>query len=154
MESGYMLQNYYSSVQAPAIKKYGLFNTAYIPKHLKLIFTGMPDFLPQFPFVRPNPEGMNIWLTTPAFFALITANWLDLLVILARLSAFLISLPAMIYTATGWVHRYTLDYLPFLFVAIAITVSLHGRQIRIRHEVKLLADFFIGVCFHFFMPMG
>jgi len=122
MESGYMLQNYYSSVQAPEIQKYGLFNTAYIPKHLKLIFTGMPDFLPEFPFVRPNPEGMNIWLTTPAFFALFAANWLDVLVILAGLSAFVISLPAMIYTATGWVqfgYRYALDYLPFLFLAIA-----------------------------------
>ena len=122
MESGYMLQNYYSSVQAPAIEKYGLFNTSYIPKHLKLIFTGMPDFLPEFPFVRPNPEGMNIWLTTPAFFALFAANWLDIFVILSGLAAFAISLPAMIYTATGWVqfgYRYALDYLPFLFIAIA-----------------------------------
>ncbi len=121
MESGYMLQNYYSSVQAPAIEKYGLFNIAYIPKHLKLIFAGMPDFFPQFPFVRPNPEGMNIWLTTPAFLALIAANWKDVLVVLAGLAAFVISLPAMIYTATGWVqfgYRYALDYLPFLFLAI------------------------------------
>jgi len=122
MESGYMLQNYYSSAQAPAIKKYGLFNLAYIPKHLKLIFTEMPEILPQFPFIRPKPEGMNIWLTTPAFFALITSNWRDLIVVLAGLAAFLISLPALIYTATGWVqfgYRYALDYLPFLFLAIA-----------------------------------
>ncbi len=122
MESGYMLQNYYSSAQAPAIKKYGLFNLAYIPKHLKLIFTEMPEILRQFPFIRPKPEGMNIWLTTPAFFALITSNWRDLIVVLAGLAAFLISLPALIYTATGWVqfgYRYALDYLPFLFLAIA-----------------------------------
>jgi uncharacterized membrane protein len=43
-------------------------------------------------------------------------------VILSGLAAFAISLPAMIYTATGWVqfgYRYALDYLPFLFIAIA-----------------------------------
>jgi hypothetical protein len=47
---------------------------------------------------------------------------LDVFVVLAGLSAFAISLPAMIYTATGWVqfgYRYALDYLPFLFLAIA-----------------------------------
>ena len=77
--------------------------------------------LPNFPFVRPKPEGMNIWLTTPAFLAIFMANWFDVVVVLAGLSALLISLPAMIYTATGWVqfgYRYALDYFPFLFLAI------------------------------------
>lgn len=122
LESGYLLQNFYSSVQAPEIKKYGFFNFAYIPKHLKLIFTEMPQILPSFPFLQPKPEGMNIWLTTPALFGLITTKWQDRIHILAGLAAFLISLPALIYTATGWVqfgYRYALDYLPFLFIPIA-----------------------------------
>jgi hypothetical protein len=122
LESGYLLQNFYSSVQASEIKKYGFFNLAYIPKHLKLIFTKMPQILLNFPFLQPKPEGMNIWLTTPALFGLITTKWQDQIHILAGLAAFLISLPALIYTATGWVqfgYRYALDYLPFLFIPIA-----------------------------------
>jgi hypothetical protein len=119
LESGYLLQNWYSSVQSPEIEKYGFFNSAYILKHIKLIFTEMPEILPKFPFLRPKPEGMNIWLTTPALFGLLVTKWMEPLQILAGLAAFAVSLPAYIYTATGWVqfgYRYTLDYLPFLFI--------------------------------------
>jgi hypothetical protein len=122
LESGYLLQNYYSSVQSPDIEKYGFFNIAYLSKHLHLIFAQMPDRLPDFPYLRPNPQGMNVWLTTPAIFAFLAADWRETLNWLAFLASLLIMVPAVFYTATGWVqfgYRYTLDFLPFFFIPLA-----------------------------------
>lgn len=118
-ESGYLLQNWYSSVQSPEITKYGFFNLHYIPKHLRLVFTQMPDRLSRFPFFRPSSEGMNIWLTTPAFFSLLATEWKKKANYLAGISSLLIAIPAILYTATGWVqfgYRYVLDFLPFIFI--------------------------------------
>lgn len=125
-ESGYLLQNWYSSYQAADIAKYGFFNHAYLPRHLSLIFLKMPIFLKQFPFFKPDPEGMAVWLTTPAFFLLVLAPWKEKIVKASLLTSLMIALPALFYTAAGWVqfgYRYALDFLPFLFLPLALAYS-------------------------------
>lgn len=126
LESGYLLQNWYSSVQADDIAKYSFFNPAYLPKHLYIMFFKGPEFINEFPYLKPDPQGMAILLTTPAFLIAFLAPIKEKIVKFSFLATFAIIIPAVFYTATGWVqfgYRYTLDFLPFLFIPLALAYS-------------------------------
>ena len=145
LESGYLLQNYYSSVQAPAIEKYGFFNIRYIPQHLYILFLKTPDYIGKFPFFKPSPWGMSILLTTPAVIYALKAPIRDKVNIFAWVAILLISFPSLIYTATGWVqfgYRYSLDFIPFLLI---LTASGMGNRITLGKVSLIILSVIVNI---------
>jgi hypothetical protein len=116
-----------------AYAHYGGFNLHFVPFNLYVSLLRLPDLLSRFPFLRPSPWGMSMFLTTPAFFyifatfrraggegilsdcnPLVIASWAGLLGVM---------IPLWMYHNTGSLqfgYRYSLDAAPFLMLLTAI----------------------------------
>lgn len=120
LQTGYELHSY-SSYFAADIDKYGMFNLNYIPKHLYTLLLMPPQYVSDFPFFKPSPEGMSILLTTPAVLYAVKAKFSEPANRWLLLSMVGILVPTILWFSTGWVqfgYRYSLDFMPFLLVLI------------------------------------
>jgi hypothetical protein len=121
LQTGYSM-HCYASYFAADIQQYGMFNLHYIPKQLYTILLMPPDYISYFPFLKPNPAGMSILLTTPAILYVVKAKFSESANRWLLLAAAGILLPTILWFSTGWVqfgYRYSLDFMPFILILIA-----------------------------------
>ena len=131
----------------------------YIPQNLAIMFGGLPRFMPVFnnvfgqdsgpqfcsaagsvrglmdpscPIATPNPLGMSILLTSPAYlFAL--ASWrpafvrqLDRATLGATVAVVAIAVVNLMHFSQGWVqfgYRFSNDFVPFALILVALGAS-------------------------------
>ncbi|MCL2475827.1 hypothetical protein [Candidatus Bathycorpusculum sp.] len=112
-------------IQEDPFFQQGIFNIAYIPRHLHAIFLQGPNVLPDFPWFQPNWIGMGLFLTTPAFlFIFIGAfrgGWRSLNK-KAALAILCILPPIITHGTVGFTqfgYRFSLDFVPFLMLLTA-----------------------------------
>lgn len=101
--------------------QHGLFNVSYIPKHLKIIFTKLPNFKNTFPYITPSWGGLSIWITTPAFVFALRAKLRDKINLASWITIIPIALTAFMYGSTGFTqfgYRYAVDFYPALTLLI------------------------------------
>lgn len=106
----------------------GIFHWSYIPRHLDLIFFGLPNYVNKFPYLIPNSAGMALLLTSPVFIILIFSDFKNRVVRLASLSSLLILTPILMHGTTGFSqfgYRFAIDIYPFLI--LIMTYSLKSR---------------------------
>ena len=110
-------------------KQYGWYNWHYIPQHLYIaIFKGW-EYVEEFPFLKPSPEGLSILLTSPVLLYAFAASRRDATVRLLWLSTVLTAAALVPYFYQGWVqfgYRYLLDALPYLIVLAAMGMRDRG----------------------------
>ncbi len=103
----------------------GIESIAYVPRNLYAIFFRSFDFVEQAPWLRPNWMGTSILLTMPALLYLIRARLRDPLVAWCLLAAAMALVPDLLHGAVGFAqfgYRFILDALPYLWIALAITL--------------------------------
>lgn len=138
LETGYALQ--LISERYPALsvaREYGLMALRHLPGNLYYFFLAPPQpvfadgvsHVLKFPFVRPDPWGMSILITSPYLI------WLLFFRIRDRLSWFLlagigaIALPLFLYYGIGfrqYGYRYAIDFMPFAFLLL-MYIYKHNR---------------------------
>ncbi len=114
----------------------GIFDITYIPRHLKVIFAGLPIFLSKFPYVKPSWSGMAIWITTPAFVYALFADIKDKLAVGCWFSIIPIALLEFTHGTWGFAqfgYRFAMDFYPFLLL-----LTVKGMRDRIRWHHKVL----------------
>lgn len=108
--------------------KYGLFSVKYIPIHLKEMFTAMPKFTTNFPFIIPSFNVMALWFVTPAFVLILFAKFKERLVFSSFITVIIMALPSLMHGSNGFSQfgfRFALDYTPFLLLIIASVINGH-----------------------------
>lgn len=116
--------------------RYGLFNIGYIPAHLKEVFTALPVFSNQFPYIIPSVRVMALWFVMPAFFLVFCTSFKTKLSISSLIAIIVISLPGLAHGNNGstqFGYRFALDFMPYL---ILLTAS--GLQNQFKWWAKLL----------------
>lgn len=107
-------------------REYGLMSLIHVPGNLYYFLLSGPipvfkdniSHVLQFPFVKANPWGMSIFLTSPIFIYLFSLSYKDRLSKILIITIAAIALPIFLYYGIGWRqfgYRYALDFLPFLF---------------------------------------
>jgi len=125
MEQGYSLQSL-AGAAARARESYGVMSLAHVPGNLFYFLFAGPSPVTfddgsqvlKFPYVRANPWGMSIFLTSPYFLYLFRIKYDDLISKLLLISSAVVALPIVLYYGIGHVqfgYRYSLDFLPLLF---------------------------------------
>jgi hypothetical protein len=120
----------------------GLFNLAYIPNNLRVMFASFPKLIKDFPYITPSWAGLSIWITTPAFIYASFASIKDKLVRFSWISILLISLVIFSHGTTGFAqfgYRFAVDFYPVLIFLTIKGMSSTGLK---WHHWLLL---FIGV---------
>jgi 4-amino-4-deoxy-L-arabinose transferase-like glycosyltransferase len=102
----------------------GIFNIAYIPRHITAIFLQGPNFLSSFPYIQPNWIGLGLFFTTPAFLFIfnLKAIWHNKLSRYAALAVLCILPPIITHGTVGFTqfgYRFSLDFTPFLLLLTA-----------------------------------
>lgn len=124
LNNGYLLAN-----QALLNPAYGSFSWRYVPRNLFQYFVRVPDVSTSWPYLILTDHGMSLLATTPAVLLLLRRGWserapdaklLGRLALAACAATFALYL---CYFWDGWRQfgsRYTLDFTPFLIVALAL----------------------------------
>jgi len=124
LEQGYSLQ--FLEGAAARARSYGVMSLVHVPGNLyyfllagplPVTFDGVSQVL-KFPYVRANPWGMSILITSPYFLYLFRLKYNDriskqLLFSIAVVASLVFSYYGIGYIQFG--YRYSLDFLPFLF---------------------------------------
>lgn len=124
LDNGYLLAN-----QALLNPEHGSFSWRYITKNLHQYFVLMPGFQTTWPYLTVTDHGLSLLATTPAVLLLLRSGWSERAVDgkflgrLALLGCASVQGLYMMYFWDGWRQfgsRYTLDWAPFLIVALAL----------------------------------
>lgn len=106
----------------------GWFNPIHIPTNLYSLLLMGPEpqqkdnvqFVLEFPYLKANGFGLAIWFTSPLFLYLIFAKRKPYTTS-ATLTIAALALPSLFYMGIGasqFGYRYSLDFLPFLFLIL------------------------------------
>jgi len=123
----------------------GYFNISYIPRHLKVIFAGMPRFIKEVPYITPSWNGMAIWLTTPAFIYAFFAGIKNRLAIGCWITIILIAFVDFCHGTWGFAqfgYRYAVDFYPFLFL---LTIKGIGDAIKWHHKLLIILGIIVNL---------
>lgn len=141
LQTGYSMHSY-AAYFAADIKKYGMVSLHYIPTQLYTILISPPQYISHFPFLKPNPNGMGILLTTPAILYVVKAKFSESINRWALLATVGIMLPTLVWFSTGWVqfgYRYSLDFMPFVLILIASGMRRTTNKMMIALMIALVA---------------
>ncbi len=129
LETGYKLA-YLSNPQLDQAISYGLFSPSHIPTNFYYMFLAGFNPYPapaaamlQFPWFVPSPLGTSILLTTPALLYALRPRWNNPLVVACWAAIIPTMLALLCYYAPGQIqfgYRYTLDFMPFVMVLLAL----------------------------------
>jgi hypothetical protein len=103
----------------------GIESLSYIPRNLYAMLFRSFDFVEQAPWLRPNWMGASILLTMPALLYLLRARLRDPLVAWCLAAAGLALVPDLLHGNVGFAqfgYRFILDALPYLWIALALTM--------------------------------
>jgi len=130
-----------------ASRSHGWYDWHYLPRHLHIsIFKGW-EYVEEFPFLKPSPEGLSVVLTSPALLYAFAAPWCDRTVRLLWLAVGLTAAALFPYFYQGWVqfgYRYLLDALPYMIVLTAIGMGQRGSRPVALAELSMLLNW-LGV---------
>lgn len=137
--------------------KLGWFDPIHISTNLYSLLLMAPEpitvdnveFVLKFPYLKANKFGMAIWFTSPLFIYVFMAKWRNL-----TRSSFaalvVLVIPSLLYWGIGAVqfgYRYSLDFLPFLYL-----ILLSAFKAGLPKMAKLLIT--IGIIFNCFYMLS
>jgi len=111
------------------IETWGLFSAHYLPRNLTVFFLSVPWLVPSNPFVRISRHGLALWFTSPNLLWGIWPKKRDATIVALWAAVLPTALCTLLYQNTGWVqfgYRFSLDYLPLLFVLVALSARRFG----------------------------
>lgn len=127
-ETGYKYNITHQNWPLNAQIKYGLFSLKYVPTNLYSMLIRAPvpvlergdGFILKYPYLKTDGWGMAIWVTSPLFFYLFKLKK-EKYTLAAIVTITLLTIPSLFYFAVGFSqfgYRYSLDFLPFLFLIL------------------------------------
>ncbi|MDQ3031460.1 MAG: hypothetical protein M3Y87_03515 [Myxococcota bacterium] len=105
------------------IETWGLFSYHYLSKNLAVFFASLPWLTAHDPHVIISRHGLALWFTTPALLLVLWPKKVDATMVALYLAAAAVAIWNLLYQNSGWVqfgYRFALDYLPLLFVLLAL----------------------------------
>ncbi len=148
-EFGYSYQVLIFDTIAKA-REYGLFSLIHLPGNLFYLLLNFPapifkdglSHVLQFPYLKGDPWGMSIFLTSPILIYLFTFKYKDTISKILIITILLISLPILLYYGIGYEqfgYRYSLDFLPLLFYLFIY--KYRDKYSNLSNGIKLLILF-------------
>lgn len=111
------------------IETWGLFSTHYLPRNLTVFMLSVPWLMQSSPFVRISRHGLALWFSSPNLLWSLWPKKLDATTFALWAGVLPTALCTLLYQNTGWIqfgYRFSLDYLPLLFVLVALSGRRFG----------------------------
>jgi hypothetical protein len=125
LETGYTIA--WITPKLEVLREQGLFSIVHVPTNLALFVGGGFGVQDAFPWLVPSVAGQSILLTTPALLIAFNAGLRDRTNQMLWGAVVLTAIPVFLYYGGGgaatYGYRYAMDFVPFLFALIAITMK-------------------------------
>lgn len=111
------------------IATWGLFNYHYLSKNLAIFLASLPWLADPSGQLKISLHGLALWFTTPNLLWLLWPARIDARMVGLYATAFAIALFDLCYQNSGWIqfgYRFALDYMPLLFVLLALGARRFG----------------------------
>ena len=111
------------------IETWGLFSTHYLPRNLTVFFLSVPWLMSTSPFVRISRHGLALWFSSPNLLWSLWPKKLDATTLALWAGVLPTATCTLLYQNTGWIqfgYRFSLDYLPLLFLLVALSGRRFG----------------------------
>jgi hypothetical protein len=111
------------------IEKWGLFNFHYFAKNLAVFTSAFPWLSAEAPYVKVSRHGLALWITTPALLWTLWPKKVDTTMVGLYAAAAVVCVLNLCYQNSGWIqfgYRFALDYMPVLFVLVALGARRFG----------------------------
>ena len=136
--------------------EYGLFSPSHIPGNLYYFLLAGPDIVYQdgisrvlkFPYIASNPWGMSIFIISPYLVYLFFLKYKDRLSKILWLNSLVIAIPILLFYGIGFRqfgYRYSLDFLPLLFLILMIGVKKKYREMPEGFKTTILVTAFTNL---------
>jgi hypothetical protein len=105
------------------IETWGLFSYHYFSKNLAVFLASLPWLSAHGSHVTISRHGLALWFTTPALLLTLWPRRVDAQMVALYLGAGAVAVWNLLYQNSGWIqfgYRFALDYLPVLFVLLAL----------------------------------
>jgi hypothetical protein len=111
------------------IETWGLFSTHYLPRNLTVFLLSVPWWTSSSPFVRISRHGLSLWFSSPNLLWSLWPKKLDTTSLALWAGVLPTAICTLLYQNSGWIqfgYRFSLDYLPLLFVLVALSGRRFG----------------------------
>ncbi len=141
---------YLDVIQQRLIERHGLASYHYLARNLAAAFTLLPELADRSPYIQVGGHGLAIWFTTPVLLFLLwprdrppihRALWITIVCV---------ALPSLFYMNSGWVqfgYRFSLDYIVFLIMLLAVGGRPLGRVAHVLIAIGIAINLFGAVTF-------
>ncbi len=132
------------------IETWGLFSTHYWPRNFSVFFLSLPWVLSSSPFIRITRHGLALWFTTPNLLWSLFPKRVDGTLLALWVAVVPTALCTLSYQNTGWIqfgYRFALDYMPLLFVIIALGRRRFGKLFIACAVFSIIVNAFGAVTF-------
>lgn len=138
--------------QQDQIDRYGLFDLHYLKRNLVVALGLVPTVSSHSPYVKISGHGLAIWLTTPILlFLLAPPGARHRLRLPLWITVALVAGWSLLYQNSGWVqfgYRFSLDYMVFLFLLLAVSARRLGHVARALIVFGIVVNLFGALTFN------
>jgi hypothetical protein len=132
------------------IDTWGLFNYHYLSKNLAIYLASLPWLTAAAPHVKVSLHGLALWFTTPNLLLTLWPKRVDARVAGLYAATAAVALLNLCYQNSGWIqfgYRFALDYMPLLFVLLALGARRFGTGFVLCGVFALLVNAFGALTF-------
>lgn len=154
LEQGYTSQ--ILPLELSTARNYGLINLIHLPGNFYYAFLHGPipvfrdsiSHVLKFPFFKPDPWGMSIFITSPYLLYLFFIEYKDKVSKLLLLSSLVIAIPIFLYYGIGTLqfgYRYALDFMPFIFTVFTLNYFRLHKTLSYKLKLLIFASVLVNV---------
>ena len=132
------------------IARFGLFNYHFLSRNLAAALVLLPRILTRFPFVKISQHGMSLLVTSPALGYTVAPAERSPLTAPLWLTVLATALPSLLYQNSGYIqvgYRFSLDYMVFLMMILAVGNRPLSRLFKALVLVSIPVNLFLAIIF-------
>jgi hypothetical protein len=139
------------------IQRWGLFNYHFLSRNLTAALVLLPRILTRYPYVRISQHGMSLLVTSPNLAYTVMPAERSRLAMPLWLTVAAAALPSLLYQSSGYIqfgYRYSLDYMVFLMMILAVGNRPLSRVFKGLVVVAFAINLFLAITFDRYMEFS
>jgi hypothetical protein len=137
--------------------RFGLFNYHFLSRNLAAALILLPRVMTHYPYVKISQHGMSMLVTSPNLAYTVMPQAPQPLRRALWLTVLATAIPSLLYHSSGYVqfgYRYSLDYLIFFMVLLAISSRPMTRLFKGLVVVSFVVNLFLAITFDRYMQFA
>jgi hypothetical protein len=139
------------------IARFGLFNYHFLSRNLAAALVLLPRIMTRAPFVKISHHGMSLLVTSPNLAYTVMPQERNHLTKPLWLTIAAVAIPSLLYQNSGYIqfgYRFSLDYMVYFVVLLAIGNRRFTRLFKVLVVVAFAVNLFLAITFDRYMEFS